>query len=135
MRAGSVFLSARFFVSWYNFFMFDAEDICKRIFKAVYIARMMRESLEPVAYIHIRAGKTVFAGADEICEGFAKLKWDSPLSTADLEISFDGALPDNALEIDSVENFFDDEKWDGLMSTCGVAEKYPVQEDDRLIVF
>ena len=106
--------------------MFNAEVVCKKIFKAVYIARMMRNSLEPVAYIHIKAGKTAFVGANEIYDNFARLKWDSPLSTADLEISLDPGLPDNSLEIDFVENFFDDEKR---------ADKYEVQEDDRRIVF
>lgn len=107
--------------------MFDAGYICKKIYKAVYLVRLMGKSLDPVAYIHIKAGRGSFVEANELYEQFAKIKWNTPLSTADLEISLDESLAENALKIEFVEDFFDDE--------TGQTNKYPVHEEDSVIVF
>ena len=88
--------------------MFDAGYICKKIYKAVYLVRLMGKSLDPVAYIHIKAGRGAFVEANELYEQFAKIKWNTPLSTADLEISLDESLAENVLKIEFVEDFFDD---------------------------
>ena len=78
--------------------MFDAGYICKKIYKAVYLVRLMGKSLDPVAYIHIKAGRGAFVEANELYEQFAKIKWNTPLSTADLEISLDESLAENVLK-------------------------------------
>lgn len=107
--------------------MFDAGYICKKIYKAVYLVRLTGKSLDPVAYIHIKTGRGAFVEVNELYEQFAKIKWNTPLSTADLEISLDESLAENVLKIEFVEDFFDDE--------TGRTNKYPVHEEDSVIVF
>lgn len=103
----------------------DVSLICKKIYKAVYIVVLTEGSLAPVAYIHLRAGKNVAEYKEALQKEFDRLKWNTPLSTADLEIKIDDSLMDDTVKIDFVEEFFDDE--------TGLAKKYPVLADDALV--
>ncbi len=96
--------------------------VCGKIYRAVYLEVLSEGSLAPVAYIHLRAGENAAALKDELCRTFSRLKWNTPLSTADFEISEDDSLDKDTLKIDCVEEFYDDE-------TC-TAKKYPVQNDN-----
>lgn len=105
--------------------MMDVSLICKKIYKAVYIVVLTDGSLAPVAYIHLTAGKNAAEQKQALQQEFNRLKWNTPLSTADLEIKIDDSLMDDTVKIDGVEEFFDDE--------TGMAKKYPVLADDALV--
>ncbi len=103
----------------------DVSLVCKKIYKAVYIVVLTEGSRAPVAYIHVRAGKAAAEYKGALQNEFARLKWNTPLSTADLEIKTDNSLMDDVVKIDFVEEFFDDE--------TAKAKKYPVLADDALV--
>lgn len=79
----------------------------------------------PVAYIHIAAGEDAFKSADEISRMFNRLKWDTPLSSADLDITLDSTLSSDILDIKEIEEFYDDER--------GSAASYAVHPEDAKI--
>lgn len=103
----------------------DVSLICKKIYKAVYIVVLTEGSLAPVAYIHVTAGKNAVEYKEAMQKEFDRLKWNTTLSSADLEIKIDDSLMDDTVKIDYVEEFFDDE--------TGLAKKYPVLADDALV--
>lgn len=105
--------------------MSDLHLVCRKIYNAAYIVAGKAYSGAPVAYIHISAGRDAFKSADEIVKMFNRLKWDTPLSAADLDIRLDTNLSSNLLDIQRIEEFYDDEK--------GSAVSYKVQPEDEKI--
>lgn len=105
--------------------MSDLRLVCRKIYNAAYIVAGQAYSGAPVAYIHISAGEDAFKCADEIIKMFNRLKWDTPLSTADLDITLDREISSNILDIQKVEEFYDDER--------GTAASYAVHPEDAKI--
>lgn len=110
----------------YNFFMVDLSLICRKIYNAAYLVAGKKLGGSPVAYIHVKAGLKLPFSVTDLSKVFDKLKWDTPLSTADLNVVCDEGVADNELNITGVEEFFDD---------SGKADVYPVSEDDAVITF
>lgn len=100
--------------------------ICREIYNAAYIAAGSDYSGAPVAYIHIKAGKKAAELREEIKILFDKLKWNTPLSTADLRIEKDDSVKSESFVIDRIEDFFDDES--------GETPVYQVHEEDKEIL-
>lgn len=62
----------------------------------------------PLAYINICVGKNFPFSDEEIQETFKKMKWDSDISTADLNIIRSSSHSDSVVEVTSVNEFIDD---------------------------
>lgn len=105
--------------------MSDLRLVCRKIYNAAYIVAGKVFSGAPVAYIHIVAGEDAFKNADEISRMFNRLKWDTPLSSADLDITLDSSLSSDILDIKEIEEFYDDER--------GSAASYAVHPEDAKI--
>ena len=84
----------------------DIQSIYKHIHDVVVSA--LPDDSYPLAYINICVGKNFPFSNDEINDGFKKLKWDSDISTADLNIIRSTEMEDNALEVTSMNEFVDD---------------------------
>ncbi len=106
--------------------MVDLSLICRKIYNGAYLVAGKNFDGSPVAYIHIKAGSKLPFSTADLIKVFDKLKWDTPLSTADLEVTSDDNVPDNELIITGVEKFIDD---------SGKAAVYPVSDDDAVIKF
>ena len=62
----------------------------------------------PLAYINICVGKRFPFSDEEIDDAFKKLKWNSAISTADLNIIRSSSAGDDTLEVTSMNEFVDD---------------------------
>lgn len=83
----------------------DVHSICKEIY--TFTCRACCGCETPVAYISVKLGpEAKFSDSDLICE-FDKMKWNSPISTADLILEHDEKLPE-VFKIKEIRGFEDD---------------------------
>lgn len=84
----------------------DLKAICSRICGEASRASEGMDS--PVAYVRVRVGRTFPFSDDEFQKVFHDAKWDSPVSTADLDIIHEDELLHLAV-IDSLTGFLDED--------------------------
>ncbi len=104
--------------------MADIDLICRNIYHAAWIATVRGFSGAPVAYIHLKTGKNSSVDKKELTKAFDKVKWDTPLSTADLSFEEDSSVSEDILIVEDIEEFQDDE---------GNAAKFKVHPEDSVI--
>jgi len=84
----------------------DLKNICQHIYFAVVSA--IGECKSPIAYINVRLGKRFPYSDDELNEAFKKAKWDTVISSADLNIYRDDTI-DCLLQIEEISDFYDED--------------------------
>jgi len=104
--------------------MIDLKLVCRQIYNAAYVAAGRAYSGAPMAYIHVKVPKNCSIDLAALSKAFDEVKWDSPLATADLEITEDPRVEEGTIRIESIEEFMDDN---------GMAEEYPVHPGDKII--
>ena len=82
----------------------DLETACKKIFDI--ISEKTKQTDAPVAYVNVRFGKDWRFSDYETTECFNKIKWDSALSTADLNIIHDDECTD-LFRVEDISGFED----------------------------
>lgn len=95
----------------------DLKNIYKHIFFTVISS--IGEVKSPIAYINIKLGNKCTFSQEEIVNTFNELKWDSPISSADLNIENDDSL-NCILKVEEISDFFDE---DGNCDIFKVDEK------------
>jgi hypothetical protein len=84
--------------------------ICKKIFEVA--LPVSKETSAPIAYITVSVGASVPCSDKELWETFNKIRWDTELSSAELNIirmqTTGDPLTDRRLSVDSLSEFEDD---------------------------
>ena len=84
----------------------DLNAVCKKILD---VALPFSEySSAPIAYICVSIGKTCPFSQEELKECFAKIKWDTDLSAAELSFTNETSSDSVALEVTEVVEFQDE---------------------------
>lgn len=83
----------------------NLDDICKEIFNETLDIASRTET--PVAYVCVKVGKDFCFNDADLLEAFKKIKWDSPVSTADLVLEHDEKLS-RVYKIHEIRCFIDD---------------------------
>lgn len=88
--------------------MKDIEEVIRNIFEI--ILPMANKSEAPISYINIELGFHCEFSESSLIETFNRLKWDSPLSSADLFCSRKpmGMAFDDSIKVISFSEFEDD---------------------------
>lgn len=87
----------------------EEDEVCSRIYKIA--APYATEIKAPISYVNIILGFDAPYSEDKLHQSFAKTKWDTVLSTADLFIirkPFRGEK-DTSIKVYSISGFEDDE--------------------------
>ena len=84
----------------------DLEHIYKHIYNAS--VSCLPDDCYPIAYINICVGKHFPYTDEQIDEAFRKFRWDSAISSADLNIIRSESMDDFSLEVTSLNEFLDD---------------------------
>lgn len=84
----------------------DLKNICQSIFFAV--VSNIGENASPIAYINIRIGKKFPYSDSELISAFKEAKWDTAISTADLNIIHDETV-DYQMKIEEISDFYDED--------------------------
>ncbi len=100
----------------------DLNHICRIIFDVV--CEVTKNFEAPVAYINVTAGKKFGYSDEEFVKCFGTIKWDSPLSSADIVIKHDDAESDFILRIDGISEFMDE---------SGNSKSYPIPQEKAII--
>ncbi len=87
----------------------EEEEVCSLIYKIV--APYVTEIKAPVSYVNIVLGFDAPYSEEKLQQTFAKTKWDTPLSTADLFIMRKPVKSekDTTIKVESISGFEDDE--------------------------
>lgn len=94
----------------------DVHSICKEIY--TFTCRACCGCETPVAYISVKLGAEFkFSDSDLISE-FDKMKWNSPISTADLILEHDEKLPE-IFKIKEIRGFEDDSGYEKIYKVEG----------------
>lgn len=84
----------------------DLNSICKEIY--TFTCRSSCGAETPVAYIFVKVGKDFKFKDSDLIQIFDKMKWNSPISTADLVVEHDSAM-EELFKVTEIQGFVDDE--------------------------
>lgn len=84
----------------------DLNSICKEIYNFTCRATCGAET--PVAYVVVKVGPEFKFSDSDLISVFDKMKWNSPISTADLEVVHDDKLKE-IFKVSEIQGFVDDE--------------------------
>lgn len=87
-------------------FNMDLNSICKEIYTFVCRATCGAES--PVAYVIVKVGPEFSFKDSDLIQVFDKMKWNSPISSADLVIEHDSGLQ-KIFKVAEIQGFIDDD--------------------------
>ncbi len=98
-------------------FIMNVHSICEDIY--TFTCRACCGCETPVAYIVVKLGPEFkFSDSDLICE-FDKMKWNSPISTADLLLEHDEKMSE-VFKIKEIRGFEDDSGYEKIYRVEGV---------------
>lgn len=99
-----------------------AEEIADKIFELM--LPFTTSEMPPVAYVSIEVGNEFPTSNDDICRAFEKVKWDTPLSSAELLIlrKPKSIFNDSSVILGGFSFFSDDV--DGNLDEAGVAPTF-----------
>lgn len=83
----------------------NLDSICNDIFKETLEIASRTET--PIAYVCVKVGKDFCFNDADLLEAFRKIKWDSPVSSADLVLEHDENLT-SIYKIFEIRCFIDD---------------------------
>lgn len=84
----------------------DLDSICKEIY--TFTCRASCGTEIPVAYIVVKVGKNFNFNDSELVRAFDKMKWNSPISSADLIVEHDDKM-EELFKVQEIQGFVDDE--------------------------
>lgn len=87
----------------------DLDSICKEIY--TFTCRSSCGAETPVAYIFVKVGNGFKFKDSDLIQAFDKMKWNSPISSADLVVEHDGNM-EELFKITEIRGFVDDEGWE-----------------------
>lgn len=84
----------------------DLNSICKEIYNFVCRATCGAES--PVAYVVVKVGAGFSFSDSDLIQAFDKMKWNSPISSADLVVKHDSKMAE-IFKVVEIQGFMDDD--------------------------
>lgn len=91
-------------------------SICKEIY--TFTCRSCCGAETPVAYVLVKVGKDFTFKDSDLIQVFDKMKWNSPVSTADLVIEHDENMKE-LFKVSEIRGFVNDEGWEAVYKVDG----------------
>ncbi len=94
----------------------ELKEICKRI--CDFSSSESKKIDSPMAYVRVRVGKDFLFGDEEFQQAFHDAKWDTEISSADIDIIRDDSFL-GFLKIEELTGFFDEDGKCAVIRTDG----------------